>query len=170
MWYWWNTQTYAPEIRRRGAGMWANSIAAGITDFSDLRTLAINIGRVIEEEEGIEGAGTPIFDALKREITVALQATVEYEAVMVHLTGNRGGTEPDGAQALSDEERARIVEWLMRGLDEVALQLTRDSFEQSAGNDRRRYEQLMARLVTIRNQLQEERANARGRAQYRDLE
>ena len=165
MWYWWNTQSYTGEVRRR-TGLWANSIAAGITDFSDLRTLATNIGRVIEEEEGVESRNIYLLRCQAGDYCGS-SGHREYEAVMVHLTGNPGGTEPDGARS-SYEERAEIVEWLMRGLDEVAVQLTRDSFEQSAGNDRRRYEQLMARLVTITNQLQEERANART-AQYRDL-
>ena len=148
--YWWRTRSsYSPAVLARVTEQWEEFIGEGITDWQSLWRAATAIGQRLQEA-GYRHDGPNIFYSLRSEIKVALQNSVEGQAVMVELAGNAEGTGPDDAQVLSREERQQIAEWLMRGgLEEAASQIARARNEPPAA--------LRQRLREIRDR-REERA------------
>ena len=119
---------------------WYEWILKGIKDWQSLKNAVSDIGKIfLDRRDALDDAYDAgfIFDSLKEKISVALETSNLWKAIMKGYVGNEEGKNPDGSYYFSRKQRDEILEWLMKGqLKEVAFQLahsknqsvTRDSY------------------------------------------
>lgn len=120
---------------------WDEWIFQGIIDWQSLENAVSDIGKIFLDDryarDDYYDAGF-IFHSLRAKISVALETSNQWKAIMKGYVGNEEGKNQDGSPHFSREQRDEILEWLMKGqMKEVAFQLvhkenwsvTRDSQE-----------------------------------------